>query len=241
MIPSPRRLRTLVRRSRWNPLGTIVRAEVSEPIVALTFDDGPDPASTPRVLDVLESAGARGTFFMIGHRARHRPDLVAEVAQRGHCVANHTDTHPSLPTLPGRERREEIRRCAEALAPHAEPLFRPPKGHQSVGSRVDVLMCRHRPVAWTAAVDDWRPHEPDWLASRLADHLAPGRIVLLHDGLWDPDSEAAADRGPMVEALRRVLDGHGDRFEFVTLPELFERGSPVRVSWFDAPPESRPR
>lgn len=229
-------LRSRLRRSRWNPVGTLVRVETSEPLVALTFDDGPDPAYTPRLLDVLDRHGARATFFMIGAAARSHPHLVAEVASRGHCVANHTDTHPSLPTLPARERRAEIRRCADALAPHGTRLFRPPKGHQTLPSRLDTLWCRHRPVAWSAAADDWKAHDPGWLASRVTEQLAPGEIVLLHDGLWDPENPEDADREPVVEAVDSVLEGCRGRFRFVTLPELVERGTPVRQSWFNPPP-----
>ncbi|MFW6192806.1 MAG: polysaccharide deacetylase family protein [Gemmatimonadota bacterium] len=234
-----RKLRSEIRRSRWNPLGTVVRVDTADPVVALTFDDGPDPVYTPRLLDVLDRHGARATFFMIGAAARRHPDLVADVASRGHCVANHTYRHPSLPAFPGRRRRDEIRRCAKALAPHGTRLFRPPKGHQSVGSRLDAFWCRHLPVAWSAAADDWRRHEPPWLASRVTEQLGPGEIVLLHDGLWDPESRGAADRGPVVEAVDLVLERCSARFDFVTLPEQFDRGEPVRWSWFNAPPAER--
>lgn len=240
MTGGARKLASRLRRSRWNPLGTVVRVDASAPLVALTFDDGPDPEYTPRLLDVLERSGARATFFMIGEAARRHPDLVDDVAARGHCVGNHTDTHPSLPTLSGRDRRRQIRRCAETLAPHADRLLRPPKGHQTVGSRLDALWCRHRPVAWSVSVDDWTAHDPDWLTSRLAEQLAPGQIVLLHDGLWDPESEAAADRGPTVEAVRRILDRFRDRYRFVTVPELLASGSEVRTSWFNSPPDGEP-
>lgn len=231
-----RSVRRALRRSRWNPLGTLVRVKTSEPLVALTFDDGPDPVHTPELLDVLDRHGARATFFMVGTAAGRHPDLVAEVASRGHCVANHTHTHPSLPTLPARERRAEIRRCADALAPHGSRLFRPPKGHQTLGSRLDTLWCRHRPVAWSASADDWKAHDPGWLASRVTEQLGPGEIVLLHDGLWDPENREDADRGPVVEAVDSVLGRCDGRFDFVTLPELVERGTPVRQSWFNPPP-----
>lgn len=229
-----------MRRSKWNPAGTLVRVETSEPVVALTFDDGPDPHATPRLLEILDRHEAGATFFMIGTLARRHPALVAEVARRGHCVANHTETHPSLPTLSGGERRAEIRRCARALAPHGSRFFRPPKGHQTVGSRLDALWCLHWPVTWSVAADDWRPHEPEWIADRVTEQLAPGEIVLLHDGLWDPESPEAANRTPVVEAVRRVLARCAGRFRFVTLPELLERGVPVRHSWFVPPSEERP-
>lgn len=216
-------------------MGTLVRVETSDPVVALTFDDGPDPEYTPRLLDVLDRHGAGGTFFMLGAAARRRPDLVAEVAARGHCVGNHTDTHPSLPSLPGRERRREIRRCARALAPHGTRFFRPPKGHQTVASRLDAAWCGHWPVCWSVAVDDWRAHEPDWLASRMAGRMGPGDVVLLHDGLHDPESPEAADRQAVVDAVDLVLERCSGRYRFATLPELLDRGTPVRHSWFATP------
>lgn len=233
------RIRARVRDSRWNPLGTIVRIDVPEPMIALTFDDGPDPEYTPRILDVLDQHGAVATFFMIGAEARRHPELVAEVDARGHCVANHTDTHRSLPTLSRRERRMEIRRCAEALAPHGTRLFRPPKGHQTLGSRLDTLWCLHSPVAWSVAADDWKAHEPEWLASQVLEKLAPGEIVLLHDGLWDPESRRDADRQPVVDAVRMILQRCADRYRFESLPRMLALGSPVRHSWFVEPPQRR--
>lgn len=222
-------------RSRWNPLGTVVAVRTQEPVVALTFDDGPDPDFTPLLLDVLEAHGARATFFMIGERAEGDPALVAEVAGRGHAVGNHTHTHPSLPALKARRRREEIRRCSRALGSHERRLFRPPKGHQSLGSRLDALRCGYRVVGWSGEAEDWIAHDPGWIARRLRDRLAPGRILLLHDGLWDPVDEAAADRGPTVEAVRLLLEAVSERYRFVTLPELLRAGREVRSAWFRQP------
>lgn len=221
--------------SRWNPLRTLVRVDTADPAVALTFDDGPDPEYTPRVFDILDRADAAATFFMIGEAARRHPDLVQEAAVRGHAVANHTDTHPSLPTIPSRQRRRQIRRGAAAIAPHGLRLLRPPKGHQSFGSRLDTFWCGHRPVGWSVAVDDWRSRKADRLASEIIERLAPGEIVLLHDGLWDPESPEAVDRQPMLEAVRIVLERCGGNYAFVTLPDLLERGRPVREHWFRDP------
>lgn len=218
--------------SRWSPLRTVVSVRTSEPLVALTFDDGPDPDSTPAFLDVLDAYGARATFFMIGANARRHPGLVAEVAARGHCVANHTDTHTPLPSLSGPRRRAEIRRCEEALSPHGARLFRPPKGRQSVGSRIDALLCGHDVVTWCVDADDWNPHEPAWMASRLLERIGPGRIVLLHDALWDPAGPEAADREPVVRALEMVFQRCPEDYRFVTLPALLERGRAVREPWF---------
>src|SRR5262245_56809812 len=78
------------------PLGSIVRVATHEPAIALTFDDGPHPEETPRVLEILERHGARGTFFMVGKSARRYPEVVARAAEGGHALANHSWDHPSF-------------------------------------------------------------------------------------------------------------------------------------------------
>lgn len=225
--------------SDLNPLRSVVAFRSSGPVAALTFDDGPDPRYTPRLLDVLDRHGARATFFMIGRAAERCPDVVEEVARRGHCVANHTYSHPSLPRLPGRERRAEIRRCGRALEPHGRHLFRPPKGHQTPATRLDVLRCGFETVGWSVAAEDWLPREPEAIADRVLAQLAPGSIVLLHDGLWDPESRAAADRSRTVDAVDLLLERCVGRFRFRTLPTLLRAGTPVREAWFHRPPGPR--
>lgn len=236
-----RGVRRRVARASWSPLGTVTRLQGEEPIVALTFDDGPDPRFTPEVLDLLDRYGARASFFMIGVQADRHPDLVEAVARRGHTVGNHTHTHPTLPLIGGRRRREELRKCRSALAPHGSRLFRPPRGSQNTGSRLDAFLCGYRTVGWSVAVDDWRPHRPDWLARRLREELEPGAVVLLHDGLWDPPSAEAADRGPVIEGLRILLEEVGDRYQFLSLEEAVDRAKPVSESWFVPSPEEPAR
>lgn len=221
--------------SRWSPLRTVVGFRTEAPLVALTFDDGPDPEHTPPLLDVLDRYGARATFFMVGEAARDHPELVREVADRGHAIGNHTFTHPSFAAVDGSRRRAEIRRCDDALSPFGADLFRPPHGHQSPSSRLDVLRCGHEVVAWSADVDDWNPHEAGWFAARLRERAGPGRIVLLHDGLWDPSGPAAADRTPVVRGVEMFLEETADRYRFETLPVLMETASPIREGWFRGP------
>ena len=102
----------------------------SRPRVALTFDDGPHPQDTPAILEILDGAGVRATFFFIGRKARAHPDLVRRAALAGHEVGNHSDTHPWWFSLagPGRIRREieEAGRTLEALTGHPVRFFRPP-------------------------------------------------------------------------------------------------------------------
>src|SRR5690242_18370490 len=103
-------LRTTYRRLKSIPLfvfGTITHVSTSKPAVALTFDDGPDPVFTPRLLDILQQHHAKATFFMVGQAAERHPDIVKKVAAAGHAIGNLSWDHPSFPLLTGRERRDQ--------------------------------------------------------------------------------------------------------------------------------------
>lgn len=228
---APRWLRLPLFNARRRLLGTIVGVATVEPVAALTFDDGPDPEYTPRLLATLERHGARATFFMLGAQAAAHPELVSRVAAGGHCVANHTFDHVPMSELPRLERLRQLRRCQAALAPYGARLFRPPYGGQSLGSRLDALLLGYDVVAWSMHVEDWTAVERGAMAEQLERRLAPGAIILLHDRLQRPRHPAAADRGPMIAAVDHFLGRVGDRFRFVTVPELLRRGRPVRQHW----------
>src|SRR3954468_20556407 len=103
------------------PLGSLIRVATREPAIALTFDDGPDPQETPRVLDVLERHGARGAFWQGGKSVERSPEIVARTAAAGRALANHSWDHPSFRQIRGSYRRAQIRWCGEALAPPRGP------------------------------------------------------------------------------------------------------------------------
>jgi len=211
--------------------GAVVRVDTRQRRVALTFDDGPSPEYTPRLLDILDRHGARATFFMVGEVAARYRELVAEVAARGHVIGNHSWSHHSFPTLSRRQRREEIRRCAEMLSPYEQPLFRPPFGHQSLLSRLDPLWAGYEVICWNVLASDWRDLPSEELLKRLTGRVRPGNIILLHDALFTAEREAYLDRTPTLQAVDRLLAGHPD-FEFVTVPELMDSGRVVRQPWF---------
>jgi peptidoglycan-N-acetylglucosamine deacetylase len=210
------------------PLGSIVRVATREPAIALTFDDGPHPEETPRVLEILERHGARGTFFMVGKSARRYPEVVARAVEGGHTVANHSWDHPSFRSLQGRYRRAQIRWCSEALGPQGARLFRPPYGDQSLGSRLDVLRCGYRVVCWDVVAEDWRDEAPDFLVQRVLRRLRRGSIVVFHDVLYATTDERFRDRRPMQQALEILLGRLAGAYRFVTVPELLRLGRPVR-------------
>jgi peptidoglycan/xylan/chitin deacetylase (PgdA/CDA1 family) len=190
--------------------------------IALTFDDGPDPRVTPRVLDLLDEAGMKATFFVIGRHARAQPQITAEIARRGHRVENHTDTHPHLfacyPAGLLRREVEGAQRAVEAATGRRPRLFRAPAGLRNPLLEWVLHRSGLRLVAWTRRGFDAVDRNPAAIARRLLAGLAPGDILLLHDG------RAAGEPGgnPVVlEALPRVLDAlaaRGLRSTFIPDP-----------------------
>lgn len=215
--------------------GTVTHAAVGEPLLALTFDDGPDPGATPRLLEILEARGARATFFMVGKSAAGHRELVQRVAAGGHAIGNHSWDHPSLPLLKGRWRRLQIGWCREALAPYGSRLFRPPYGHQTPASQLDAVRMGATVVTWSVNAEDWRDDPAEKLLERVRRRLRPGSIVLFHDALYAAFEERYRDRGPTLEAVTRLLEEEGGRYSFVTVPELLRRGRPRKRHWYQRP------
>jgi len=208
--------------------------------IALTFDDGPNPAITPRLLDLLDRYSARATFFVIGRFCAARPELVREIAARGHLLGNHTHTHPSLVFRSPARIAQELRRCemavAEALAvglsgasfsrrsaPEAARTpalvmdwLRPPYGFRGPQLRGVARAMGFRGVAnWSVMCYDWKPQRAERVIRRLA-RVRAGDIVLLHDG----DARVLdGDRAHVVAALEHWLPRWRDAgLEFVALP-----------------------
>jgi len=224
----------LLRRVRNEALGTVSRVATADPIVALTFDDGPHPVYTPQLLDVLAEFDVRATFFMVGERAKDHPDVVRRVAAARHVIGNHTFDHPSFPLIGDRERRYQLRACHAALAPHGVRLFRPPHGHESLASHMSARTAGYEVIGWSAHAFDWKAHPSGWMLERLLGAIKPGRIVLLHDAIFRSPSPEAADRSEMVATVRSLLEVLSPRYRFVTVPALLRHGRAIRT-WYQPP------
>jgi len=211
-------------------LGTVTRVDTKESVVALTFDDGPHPEYTPKLLNILDRHGARATFFMVGQLAARYPDIVKEVARRGHSIGNHSWDHPSFPSLSSLQRRQQIRQCSSVLVDAEQRLFRPPFGHQNMASRIDAWTMGYDVIAWSILADDWLDHGPEQIFEKLSSRIKPGSIILLHDSLFCTESQAHLSRASTLEAVDRLLAECSD-YEFVTVQELMNRGRPVRKWW----------
>lgn len=215
--------------------GTITNVETKEPVVALTFDDGPDPNWTPHLLEILERRGAKGSFFMIGRNAAAHPKVVTRVAEGGHAIGNHSWDHASFPLLSHRERFDQLRRCSRVLGQREPGMFRPPYGHQNRSSRLDLAMAGFCVVTWNVLEPDWLDRDADSIATGIAGKIQPGSIVLLHDALADALEPKYFDRTPTLRAVELLLESLSARFRFVTVPELLRYGPARRVFWSQLP------
>lgn len=196
-------------RSTWlGPnLSRLPPAAAARSEIALTFDDGPDPQVTPRVLDLLDAHAARATFFCIANQAHRHPDLCREIARRGHAIENHSCSH--LPTFAflglGGIRRElaQAQATLGELSGRPPRFFRPPAGIRNPMLDPVLHEAGLTLVSWTRRGYDTQRTDIDSVTARLAADLAAGDILLLHDG------HAARTRAgvPVVlEVLPRVLD-----------------------------------
>lgn len=189
-----------------------------EKVVALTFDDGPNPPWTTRILDVLARYDVPATFFCVGLHARGHPDLLTRMAESGHCLGNHTWSHPFLPDLSVRELGVQLERTDDAIEAGAgrreHRLFRPPYGSGTpelfswVGAEPDTTM-----VLWDVDTQDWAMPGPEAIRGAAVEQARPGSILLMHDG--------GGDRSQTAEALPGIVEGLLERgFRFVRVDEM---------------------
>jgi peptidoglycan/xylan/chitin deacetylase (PgdA/CDA1 family) len=161
----------------------VVRRAPGVRTVALTFDDGPHPDSTPALLAALRRAGVRATFFLVGEAVERWPEIVRQIAAEGHTIGNHTQRHRLLCFRTAAEVADEIAACQGALAKVGieARLFRPPHGFKPVG--LHRLLGRHRLqlVAWQGSIRDTDAPESAIIVARALALAAAGRILLLHD------------------------------------------------------------
>lgn len=233
-----RGLRTLIRAPRrivsflaGQALGTITHVATRESIVALTFDDGPHPEYTPKLLEILARYEAHATFFVVGETAREHPQLLENIAAKGHAIGNHSWSHPSFPAISRAERGRQLQACEELIGPHTQKLFRPPYGNQNLASRFDAFRLGFRVIAWSVTGTDWRGDGAEIVIARIAGRFKPGSIILLHDALFDVESEQFAAREATLRAVELLLQRYRQSYRFVTVPELLERGRPVKAWW----------
>ncbi|WP_345815027.1 polysaccharide deacetylase family protein [Paraburkholderia sp. PREW-6R] len=187
--------------------------------IALTIDDGPDPAVTPQLLDLLDAFQVRATFFCIGEKVQRHPELAREIVKRGHALENHSQIHVHTfsVTLPGALAREidTAQRTLEDISGERPLFFRAPAGLRNLFLEPVLRRLDLRLAAWTRRGYDTRERDPHVVTKRLLDGLAPRDILLLHDG----NAARTVEGKPLILAvLPRVIDAARRRhLRFVTL------------------------
>ncbi len=180
--------------------------------VALTFDDGPDPEVTPRILDLLERYGARATFFCIGERAARHPELVREIAARGHAIGNHTMRHPGWFALLGlagqRQEWQDAQHVLRRLG-MASDLVRAPLGLRSPLSDLVFHQLGLRHVGWSKRGFDTRCGNAALVLARITQRLSQGDIILLHDANARLDAGGEPVCLAVLEQLLPLLAARG--------------------------------
>lgn len=188
--------------------------KIQQKVLAMTFDDGPHPSLTPKLLDILKERNIKCTFFLIGQQVKMYPNIVRRIIEEGHEIGNHTWTHCSLTSRSDEQIRKELKQSEDAVyevagvRPH---LVRPPYG--AINTRIKDLMFSefgYSTIMWSVDPQDWRRPGVSVVTSRLVSGAHPGAIMLAHD-IHPPTIQA-------VPAMFDQLLAQG--YQFVTVSQL---------------------
>ena len=211
--------------STWARGHLLCRVEGTGDRFALTFDDGPGPATTPRVLDLLSRTGSRATFFVLGSGVRRRPALLKRMHEEGHEIGIHGDLHWPPILLPPRAILAQVERCTDAVVAAGAPRpvhYRPPFGLMTPGQARVLRDAGVTPVLGDVYPGDADNPGVDRIVASVSRLLRPGSILILHDATFLP----LDTRMQTFHALERILAGTAARgLGAVTVAELQKAGS----------------
>ncbi|QRF23159.1 polysaccharide deacetylase family protein [Alicyclobacillus sp. TC] len=213
-------------------IGCIYRG-FAEPVVYLTFDDGPHPEYTPQLLDILREKHVRATFFVIAEAADRYPDIIRRMVSEGHDVEVHGDRHWFVPLLPPSLANRQWRGASQKLQRKFSlqtSFYRPTWGLCNLASFVSIRKSHHKLVTWSIMVGDWRKTPAQTLVERVVSRLHKGAIIVLHDN----DITFGAELGAPVsvlEAIPKIIEQTEDKgYQFRPMRSLLkEEGKPLSL------------
>lgn len=212
-------------RSTWigENIRTLPAASVANKEIALTFDDGPDPDITPRVLDLLDAGGQKGSFYVVGERVEKFPFVIQEIVKRGHAVENHSHRHTNtFAFYPSSRLHVELDAAQQAIASSSGSLprfFRAPMGFRTPFLDPVIARLGLHYTSWTRRGFDSTAKAPGPVLQRLVTNLNAGDILLLHDGSM---LRTRRERPIVLDVLPELLKTISDRgLQSVTLRHAF--------------------
>jgi len=200
--------------------GTYYMAHTKEKVVALTFDDGPDPIDTPAVLDILKEKKAKATFFVLGQAAQSNPYLLKRLILEGHEIGNHSFKHDYQQRHLVEEMNQTDQEVFAATGTHTY-FYRPPGGFVSLSQLETIKNNGHVVTLWSVDSKDWRNPGVKQIVDNVVKNVFPGAIILMHDGGYQRTQTVKA-LGPIIVALR------AEGYRLVTLSELKTLDSDIK-------------
>jgi len=201
----------------------VSHVQTAEQVVALTFDDGPNPTYTPQVLALLQAKGVKATLFLIGREIEQAPDVAKAVVAAGHQIGNHTFTHTNLTLASEAQAAAEIEptdTLIRAAGYRGDITFRPPNGKKLFGLPLYLSKHDRTTVMWNVEPDSYSDiaSDPARIAAFVTDKVQPGSIVILH--------AMYRSRETTRQALPAIIDGlRAKGYRFVTVDELMKLGA----------------
>ena len=196
-----------------------VHRNTNEKIVALTFDDGPHPYKTDKILDVLKKYGVKATFFVIGENVEQCPDILKRISNEGHEIGNHTYDHKSIYKLQSDTLLDSVRKCEESIyrITGKKPiLFRPPEGYLNDAIALSMYHAGYDVILWRVDTYDWKGRSATDIYKTVLNSAKCGDIILMHDYVSRSSHTA--------EALDMIIPALIDKgYKFVTVSQLIEK------------------
>ena len=202
---------------------TFIGLQPGSPLLALTYDDGPNDPYTWQLLEVLQRHEVRATFFLIGRFVEQRPDIARALVSAGHAIGSHTWDHPNLIFASSVETRRQLQRTQQAIidATGVTPtLFRPPFGGRRPASLRIARSVGLQPVMWNVTCYDWKAKSADEIVAHAERQIRGGDVILLHDGEFH---RIGVDRSRSIDATDRILSRYkAEGYHFLTIPEMMQ-------------------